>query len=128
MARWKVIYYETADGVCPCKEFIDHRNHRDQAKVLAWLSQLEDRGPHLPRPYADLLEDGIHELRVQLSGQHVRLLYFFCFREFIVLTHAFTKQTGIVPQTEIERARRYRTDLLYRYDESNLRREYDENA
>ncbi len=33
------------------------------------LSQLlEEKGPPLPRPYADLLTDGIHELRVKLSG------------------------------------------------------------
>lgn len=128
MAAWKVIYYETADGSCPCKEFIDDRSAREQAKILAWLSQVEERGPQLPRPYADVLEDGIHELRMQLSGQQVRILYFFCFREFIVLTHAFTKQTRIVPRSEIERARGCRTDLLRRSDESRLRHEYDEDT
>jgi hypothetical protein len=39
-------------------------------------------GPTLPRPYADLLKDGIHELRIRLSGDHIRMLYFFCFRKF----------------------------------------------
>ena len=54
---WHVIYYEAEDGQCPIQEFIDGWKERDQAKILAWISQLEVQGPQLPRPYADLLED-----------------------------------------------------------------------
>jgi DNA-binding XRE family transcriptional regulator len=80
-------------------------------------------GPNLPRPYADLLTDGIHELRVKLSGDEVRILYFFCFREFIVLTHSFIKRTRKVPQSEIDQARKYQADFLNRFDEDKLRRQ-----
>ena len=89
--RWHILYYESTNGQCPIQEFIDGRKERDQAKVLSWISLLEDQGPNLPRPYADLLTDGIHELRIKLSGDQVRALYFFSYREFIVLTHAFIK-------------------------------------
>ncbi|MXY80647.1 MAG: type II toxin-antitoxin system RelE/ParE family toxin, partial [Gemmatimonadetes bacterium] len=65
--QWKIIYYETATSECPIQEFIDSRKEREQAKILSWLSLLEEQGPQLPRPYADLLDDGIHELRIQLS-------------------------------------------------------------
>ena len=78
---WKIIFYESADGECAIQGFIDGRREREQAKILSWLALLEERGPHLPRPYADLLTDGIHELRIQLSGEQVRFLYFFCFGE-----------------------------------------------
>lgn len=54
---------------------------------MSWISILEENGPILPRPYADLLRNEIHELRVKLSGSQVRILYFFCFEDFIVLTH-----------------------------------------
>ncbi len=87
---------------------------------------METQGPNLPRPYADLLEDGIHELRLKLSGDQVRILYFFCFRDFIVLTHGFVKRTRRVPQSEIDLARKYRTDFLSRYDEQRLKEELDE--
>jgi hypothetical protein len=90
---WHIIYYEAEDGQCPIQEFIDGRKARDQAKILAWISQLEVQGPQLPRPYADLLEDGIHELRVTASRDQIRALYFFCYREFIIFTHAFVKRT-----------------------------------
>ncbi len=102
-------------------EFIESRSERNQAKTLALLSQLEEKGPSLPRPYADLLEDGIHELRLRLSGEQVRILYFFCFREFIVLTNATRKTTASVPKAEIAQARRCREDFLHRTDEKKLR-------
>ncbi len=76
---------------------------------------------------ADLLEDGIHELRLKLSGNEVKILYFFCFRRFIVLTHGFAKQVARVPAAEIQHAKRSRTDFLARYDEVTLMEELDED-
>jgi hypothetical protein len=53
---WCLLYYETPEGECPL--------------ILGLISFLQQKGPTLPRPYADLLEDGIHELRIRLSGDH----------------------------------------------------------
>lgn len=111
---WKVVYYESVDKECPIADFIDSRSKENQAKILAVLDLLEERGPNLPRPYADLLEDGIHELRLTLSGDQVRILYFFCFKDFIVLTNSFTKVTGKVPKSYIKEAKRFREDFLSR--------------
>lgn len=120
MKKWHVLYYESADGACPVQEFIDARKDRDQAKVFSWLSLLEGRGPNLPRPYADLLEDGIHELRLKLTGDQIRILYFFCYKDFIVLSHAFTKRTDAVPASEIRRAQKCRDDFLSRFEEKKI--------
>ncbi len=88
---------------------------RNQAKILSYISLLQDNGPDLARPYAALLEDGIHELRIKLSGEQTRILYFFCFRNWIVLTHAFMKTTSRVPKAEIIKAKKCRDDLLKKY-------------
>ncbi len=120
---WNILYYEARNGHCPTQDFIDSQKERDQAKIFAWLAQLENRGPNLPRPYADLLEDGIHELRIKLSGDQVRVLYFFSLRDFIILTHAFTKNTDRVPLYEIRKAKNCRADFLRRFDEKELRRQ-----
>ena len=69
----------------------------------------------------------MHELRVSLSGDPVRVLYFFCYRSFIVLTHAFAKRTGRVPRTQIARTVMAREDFLARHDEKRLKEELDEN-
>jgi hypothetical protein len=120
-AKWQVLYYETADGERPVERFIESRKDRDQAKILSWISLLEVQGPSLPRPYADLLTDGIHELRVKLSGDQVRMLYFFCYKDYIILTHAFRKQTSGVPQAEIKKAQTYRADFLSRFSEKKIK-------
>ena len=117
---WQVLYYESADGTCSVAEFIDSRKERDQAKIFSWLSLLEAQGPNLPRPYADLLTDGIHELRIKLSGDQVGVLYFFCYKDFIILTHALVKQTDAVPSSEIRKAKKYREDFLTRFKEKDL--------
>ena len=124
--KWRILYYDAENGYCPVQEFIGARTDRDQAKTLSWIAQLETEGPNLPRPYADLLEDGIHELRLKLSGDQVRILYFFCFRDFIVLTHGFVKRTRRVPESEIDLAKKYRAVFLSRYDEKRLKEELDE--
>ena len=94
---------------------------------MAWIDELEKQGPQLPRPYADLLEDGIHELRIKLSGDQVRIIYFFCFRDIIVLTHAFIKHSDKVPSSELVKAKRFREDFLKRNNENSIRRKINEN-
>jgi hypothetical protein len=124
---WKIIYYEDSRGTSPIYEFIKSQKVTDQAKIASWLSLLEEKGPLLPRPYADLLRNGIHELRIKLSGNQVRFLYFFCFQDFIVLTNSFTKTTSRVPEKQIRMAEKCQDDFLARYTEKRLQEEYDEN-
>ena len=50
------------------------------------------RGFELRRPMADLLEDGIYELRVRVGKVNYRILYFFHGRNVAILTHAMTKE------------------------------------
>jgi phage-related protein len=114
--EWTLLFYEFPGGECPVRSFIDALKVNEQAKVLAWLNALKQEGIHLHRPFTDLLKDGIHELRIQISGNQIRALYFFCYRDFIVLTHTFVKRTTQVPDKEIVKAKKYRTDFISRYD------------
>lgn len=121
MLMWHVIYYESAEEQCAVREFIDSISERNQAKALAIIAALEERGPNLPRPYADLLKDGIHELRVKLSGSQIRILCFFCYRDFIVLTNVIRKSTARVPEADIREVQKCRDDVLARINEDRLR-------
>ena len=121
MSKWTIVYYESKDGKCPIEDFINSRSLKNRAKVLSLFEILEEKGPNLPRPYADLLKDGIHELRIKLSGDQIRVLYFFCYKDFIILTHAFNKKTNKVPEKEIKKAIKYRNDFLGRISESQLK-------
>ncbi|MCL2557601.1 MAG: type II toxin-antitoxin system RelE/ParE family toxin [Treponema sp.] len=118
---WRVLYYFDDSGLKPVKEYIDRLTLREQAKTMAFIAMLEEKGPNLPRPYADILEDGIHELRIKLRGTQARILYFFCYRDVIVLTNAFEKRTREVPKAEIGLAKKRRAYFLEKRSEDDIR-------
>ncbi len=109
---WHILYCDESEQPCPVTEFIDRCAPKHQVKILRFLSLLEEMGPTLPRPYADTLHDGIHELRVKLSGDQIRLLYFFCYQKFIILYHGFVKTTDRVPEGIVRKVIQYRDKLL----------------
>jgi hypothetical protein len=48
---WEVIYYETSEGDCPVRGFLDDLPKAHRAKVFAAITLLQDRGPALGFPY-----------------------------------------------------------------------------
>ena len=119
--KWEVIYYFGQDGSNLVEKYIDSLSIREQAKTLAFIGLLEENGPNLPRPYADLLDDGIHELRIKLSGKQVRILYFFCYQNIIVLTNVIDKHSDKVPKEHINLAKERRIDFLIRFSKKDIK-------
>ncbi len=73
-----------------------------QNKCLERIERLEALGHELRRPHADLLRDGIHELRVRSGRVQYRMLYFFHDRR-AVISHGCRKER-IVPGVQVDRA------------------------
>ena len=71
------------------------------------IGRVRALGHELRRPEADLLRDGIHELRVSYQGMNYRILYFFHGNIAAVVSHGIVKERA-VPPIEIERAIRRR--------------------
>ena len=67
------------------------------------IERLEELGHELRRPEADLLRNGIYELRVGLQHVNYRMLYFFHGRTAAVVSHGLVKE-AVVPNQEIEKA------------------------
>src|ERR1035437_6642651 len=111
---YEVIFYETPSGQVPVDDFLDSLQTKVRAKVEKWIEKLEQHGPNLPRPYADIVIGKIRELRIVFGSNHYRILYFF-FGKTIVLTHGFPKKTDKVPPLEIKRAENYMGEFLNRY-------------
>ena len=120
VGRWIVLFCDAHATHCPISEFIEECRAAHHIKLFHIIELLEQMGPALPRPYADTLRDGVHELRVQLSGEQVRMLYFFCYERFIVFYTVLRKHTDRVPASYIEATRQYRDDFLRRIDRSQL--------
>ncbi len=118
--KWHILFCDAEMNECPVTEFLDTLKPMHQVKVLRFLSLLEEMGPTLPRPYSDILRDGIHELRIKLGGEQFRLLYFFCYERFIVLYQVLRKTTDRVPEKIIGETARYREELLDRMGKREL--------
>jgi phage-related protein len=106
-------FYVTLSGDCPVDEYLDDLVLKHRAKVEKWIEKLEEQGPNLPRPYADVLEGPIRELRIQFGHMKYRILYFI-HKRIVLLTHGIVKKTGPVPPGEIDRAKRCMYDWLSR--------------
>ena len=83
-----------------------------RAKVARWIDKLEECGPSLPRPYADIVKGKIRELRVIFASRQYRFLYFF-YDKNIIITHGFMKKTDRVPDNEIKKAQ----DIMHNLEE-----------
>ncbi len=114
-ARWTVEFYRTIRGEEPAKRFLESLQVKPRAKAARWLALLEQKGPDLPRPYADTLDGPIHELRVASGRLAIRLLYFFHDTRIIVVAHGFLKKTRTIPEQDIQLAHRARRDWLARH-------------
>ena len=108
--RYEALFYTKANGECPVDGFLDILPVKARAKISKWIQLLEEEGPDLPRPYADVLRDKVRELRVKFGSAQYRLLYFFRDRK-VILSHGFIKRTDQVPGAEIEKALNAMEDL-----------------
>ena len=113
--EWKIIFYEDEKG-CPVKDFINELNEKKQKKIIALIKYLNKIGIELKRPYCDTLKDGIHELRFD----NTRTLYFFCFENYIILTHSFVKKTQKIPEKEMKKALEYKENFLKKHCKENI--------
>ena len=119
--RKKAIYYEDERNSRPVEEFINDLESKTKAKVLARIEFLEERWQELRRPYVDSLEGGLYELRVIFSGNQVRVIYAYMFKDYIVLLHGIIKKTKEVPRDDMLKAKNRMNDFQARYKEGKIR-------
>jgi hypothetical protein len=115
-----VIFY-AEQNICPFLQWLDVQQEKVQDKIFDAVARLEALGFELRRPEADLLRDGIYELRVKKGHVNYRPLYFFddekdpktgkVMRRRAVIAHGCTKE-GRVDATDINLAIRRRNHYL----------------
>lgn len=64
MPQTEVVLFQETDGTVPLIEWLDKLPSKIQGKCIVKIQRLEEMGYELHRPEADILRDGIHELRV----------------------------------------------------------------
>ena len=114
MPRFEVEFYEKENGEQPAKEFMLSFDKKLRAKLADTIMILQDNGYELREPYSKHISEGIFELRAKQGSDITRVMYFFYVDRHIILTNGFIKKTQKTPQSEIEKAKRYRSDYLKR--------------
>ena len=114
---YEILYYWTARGEQPVKEFICFLQDKTRQKIQRSLLLLSSQGPFLKRPYADKVAGALYELRIRLGVDQMRVLYAFVFKNQILLLHIFRKKTDAIAPRDIELAERRLKDFWERYDE-----------
>ncbi len=100
------LFRQSVGEVAPLQKWLEgleKREPRAYGKCLERILRLSELGNELRRPLADLLRDGIYELRVRIGTVNYRMLYFFSGKCEAVLSHGLTKEED-VPDIEINRA------------------------
>jgi phage-related protein len=64
----------------------------------------------IPSKFFKHIDDGIYEIRIEVSGNIYRVFAFFDDNKLVILLHGFQKKTQKIPRKEIERAKKIRRD------------------
>ena len=111
MPETQIIFFQDDRGEVPVLNWLKKLLKQDRkgyANCIARIEQLAEYGFELKRPAADLLRDGIYELRAKHIKVQYRLLYFFHGQNVVILAHAMIKEHKQVPEKEIELALKYK--------------------
>jgi hypothetical protein len=76
MPRTKVVLFREDDGSCNFLDWFEGLPFKAQDKCFARLERLRALGHELRRPEADLLRDGVYELRASVQGKSLSDLVF----------------------------------------------------
>ncbi len=98
MSLTRIILFQEEDGGIPLLDWLDGLPKKARAKCVVRLNRLAELGHELRRPEADLLRDGIYELRIGLRGTNYRILYFFHGQAVAVVSHGLTKERAVPPK------------------------------
>ena len=77
MPATKVVLYAEEGESAPLLKWLDEIPQKAQDKCIVRIERLAAMGHELRRPEADLLRDGIYELRVRHRHDNYRIIYFF---------------------------------------------------
>ena len=124
MAGMQAVYYRAPDGSEPVDEFVERLSDaRKQAALdnqIDRLNMLRQNDPPLPFPRSSQLEGELRELRLHYGSELYRVIYRRS-RNLFVLLHMFRKDTGRVPEAELQIARERWEDFKARMDAERRR-------
>lgn len=110
-------FYTRENGKVPVRDFLYSLTPKLRAKAFSDIEMLRTMGNDLTEPYVKPVKrkknKGLYELRIKFSTDIARIFYFTYYNKYILL-HGFIKKSMKLPQTEIDKARKYMEDYIRR--------------
>ena len=97
--RFDVVFFQTANGRQPVREFIKDLGKEDQREIGADIRVVQDSFP-VGLPLVRKLKPELWEIRSMIKDGVSRIFFTFC-NEKIILLHAIVKKTQKTPPHEI---------------------------
>jgi phage-related protein len=113
--EFTVEFYETDDGRCPVRDFLDElkgSDPNDFSAVMAGLARLRRRQYHR-EPLSKSLGGGLFELR-HVGKLNTRILWFYTKGRRIVAAHGIRNKSQTIPGRDLDTARQRMRDSLKR--------------
>ncbi len=113
--EFSVEFYESTEGSCPVRDFLDELKRsdpNDHAAVVAGLAKLRDRRYHR-EPLSKALGDGLYELR-HVGKLNTRVLWFFMKGKRIIAVHGVRNKGQSIARHDLRTARERMDDWLDR--------------
>ncbi len=116
MSKKTVIYYSDPKGQSLVWDYIRSLPSDEQKKCFKYISYLEQIGEEIRRPFGDYLGQKLYELR----PKQTRIIYFFFFKNYAILLHAFRKKTNAIPERDIQLAWQRMNDFIVRHKKGEI--------
>ena len=113
--EFTVEFYETNDGRCPVRDFLDElkaRDPNDFATIMAALGKLRNRQYHR-EPLSKPLGGSLFELR-HVGKLNTRMIWFYMKGRRIVAVHGIRNKGQVTPARDLDTARQRMRDWLQR--------------
>lgn len=116
--EFDLVFYETAAGVCPVRDFLfalKKRNPDDFAAISRGLGNLRLRCYHRP-PLSKYIGDQLFELR-HVGKLNTRIIYFFMSGRKMIAVHGIRNKSRSIPSRDRQTAIQRMTDWMARHHE-----------
>ena len=104
--EFTVEFYETNDGRCPVRDFLDElkvSDPNDFASVMAGIAKLRNRQYHR-EPLSKAVGHGLFELR-HVGKLNTRIIWFYLKGRRIVAVHGIRNKGQAIPARDLDIAR-----------------------
>ncbi len=112
MPIWRVVYFRTKSGNIPVRELIESQGAEKEAKILAYITELELKGNMIDRSISKKITRNLFELKVS----DVRLLYYFGGKGHIVIVLGVVKKRQDPDSGDIKLAEKNRKEFMGRFN------------